>query len=321
MNRTRDIIQEISDVRERQRIGNAMAELPLRLFALEQAFKNHGGSDTELSKYFPVALIACLEGFFRMAIKDLIDAGEPYLSNAEKPASSVKLDFSLLRAVHGKSITVGEIVSHGVPLSSLKHIQAIFSSLLESDFLNGLRTVSDRWAHEVKGEPVTPILKNPDEVFADVAKTYELRHIICHEIASAYEINLQEIEKCFESCVKFLRAAYEFISQTLHPNAPLTQTDMNISAGESLIKKQTEVDDAFKSLRERLDASEIQSLDKSQQLWKAYCDAWANFVAGRMCRGGGTIWPLIYAGAAEANTQNRLEEIKGYEPISGWEEN
>ncbi len=63
------------------------------------------------------------------------------------------------------------------------------------------------------------------------------------------------------------------------------------------------------------------SLDKSQQLWKAYCDAWANFVAGRMCGGGGTIWPLIYAGAAEANTQNRLEEIKGYEPISGWEEN
>ena len=46
-----------------------------------------------------------------MAIKDLIDAGEPYLSNAEKPASSIKLDFSVLRAVHGKTITVGELVA------------------------------------------------------------------------------------------------------------------------------------------------------------------------------------------------------------------
>ncbi len=320
MSRTRDIIQEISDVRDRRRIGNAMAELPLRLFALEQAFKNYGTSDAELAKYFPVALIACLEGYFRMAIKDLIDAGEPYLSNAEKPASSVKLDFSLLRAVHGKAVTVGEIVSHGVPLSSLKHIEAVFSSLLESDFLNGLRAVSDRWAHEVKGEPVTPILNNPDVVFADVAKTFQLRHIICHEIASAYEINLQEIETCFESCVAFLRAADEFISQTLHPNAPLTQTDMNILAGESLDNKRAEVEDALASLRERLDANEIKSLNKSQQLWEAYCDAWANFVAGER-EGGGTIWPLIYAGAAEATTQNRLEEIKSYEPLSGWDEN
>jgi len=320
MSRTRDIIQEISDVRDRRRTGNAMAELPLRLFALEQAFKNHGTSDAELAKYFPVALIACLEGYFRMAIKDLIDAGEPYLSNAEKPASSVKLDFSLLRAVHGKAVTVGEIVSHGVPLSSLKHIESVFSGLLESGFLNGLRAVSDRWAHEVKGEPVTPILKNPDVVFADVARTFELRHIICHEIASAYEINLQEIERCFESCVAFLRAADEFISQTLHPNAPLTQTDMNILAGESLGNKRAEVEDALASLRERMDADEIKPLNKSQQLWEVYSDAWANFVAGER-EGGGTIWALIYAGAAEATTQNRLEEIKSYEPLSGWGEN
>jgi len=319
MSRTRDIIQEISDVRDRQRIGNAMTELPLRLFALEQEFKNHGAS-VELAKYFPVALIACLEGYFRMAIKDIIDAGEPYLSNAEKPASSVKLDFSLLRAVHGKAVTVGEIVSHGVPLSRLQHIQAVFSSLLGSDFLNGLRAVSDRWGHEVKGEPATPILKNPNVVFADVARTFELRHIICHEIASAYEINLKEIERCFESCVTFLRAADEFITQTLHPNAPLTQTDMNISAGESLANKRAEIENALASLRERLDANDKKLLNKSQQLWEAYCDAWANFVAGER-EGGGTIWPLIYAVAAETNTQNRLEEIKNYEPLSGWNEN
>ncbi|MCG7983766.1 lysozyme inhibitor LprI family protein [Candidatus Thiodiazotropha endoloripes] len=318
MSKTRDIIQEISDVRDRWRIGNAMAELSLRLFAIEQAFKKHGTSDAELAKYFPVALIACLEGYFRMAIKDLIDAGDPYLSNAEKPASSVKLDFSLLRAVHGKAVTVGEIVSHGVPLSSLKHIEAVFSSLLESDFLNGLRTVSNKWANEVEGKPDTPVLKKPDVVFADVARTFELRHIICHEIASAYEINLQEIERCFESCVAFLRAADEFISQTLHPNAPLTQTAMNISAGKSLSDKRAEVEDALASLRERLGANEIKSLNKSQQLWETYCDAWANFVAGER-KGGGTIWPLLYAGAAEANTQSRLEEIKGYEPLGGWD--
>ena len=34
-----------------------------------------------------------------------------HISNAEKPASSIKLDFSVLRAVHGKAITVGELVA------------------------------------------------------------------------------------------------------------------------------------------------------------------------------------------------------------------
>lgn len=75
-----------------------------------------------------------------MVIKDLIDSGEPYLTNAEKPASSIRLDFS----------------------------------------------------------------ENPNDVFADVARTFELRHIICHEIASAYEIKLEEVARCFESCVAFL---------------------------------------------------------------------------------------------------------------------
>jgi hypothetical protein len=130
MSRTRDIIQEIADVRQRRRFGSAMAELPLRLFSLEHAFKKHDKSEKEVIRYFPVALIACVEGYFRMAIKDLIDAGEPFLSNAEKPASSLKLDFSVLRAVHGKAITVGELVAHAVPLSRLEHIESALSSVV-----------------------------------------------------------------------------------------------------------------------------------------------------------------------------------------------
>lgn len=311
MSRTRDIIQEIAEVRQRRRFGSAMAELPLRLFALEHAFKKHDKSENELIRYFPVALIACVEGYFRMAIKDLIDAGEPYLSNAEKPASSVKLDFSVLRAVHGKTITVGELVAHGVQLSRLEHLEAVLSNLLGAGFLQALRTTTDRWAHEVKGEPATPVLANPDEVFADVARTFELRHIICHEIASAYEIESEEVARCFESCVAFLRAADEFISETIHPGAPLTQTDMNIAAGQSLDERRKQLADVVTGFRSRLGSAELPAFDESQEKWQTYCDAWAEFVAGDQASGG-TIWPLIYAGAAEAVVKRRLEEVSGY---------
>lgn len=311
MSRTRDMIQEIADIRQRRRFGSAMAELPLRLFALEHAFKDHDKSQGELTRYFPVALIACVEGYFRMAIKDLIDAGEPFLTNAEKPASSMKLDFSMLRAVHGKAITVGELVAHGVSISRLEHIESALSSLLGAGFLQALRSTTDRWAQEVRGEPRAPILLKPDQVFADVARTFELRHIICHEIASAYEIESDEVARCFESCVAFLRAAAEFISETIHPGAPLTQTDMNIAAGKSLDEKRTSLAEAMATTRARLNAKELVVFDESQAKWEAYCEAWVSFVAGDQ-ENSGTIWLSIYAGEAEALVTRRLAEVRSW---------
>lgn len=288
-----------------------MAELPLRLFALEQAFKVHDKAQSELTRYFPVALIACVEGYFRMAIKDLIDVGDPFLTNAEKPASSLKLDFSVLRAVHGKTVTVGELVAHGVALSRLEHIESALTSLLGGGFLQSLRATTDRWAHEVRGEPSKPILSNPDEVFAGVARTFELRHIICHEIASAYEIEADEVTRCLESCVAFLRAADEFISETLHPGAPLTQTDMNIAAGNSLSEMQKGLTEAVATIRKRLDAVELIAFDESQAKWEAYCDAWVSFVAGERASSG-SMWPMIHAGEAEAVVMRRLNEVKSW---------
>jgi len=315
MTRTRDLIQEIAEIRQRRMFDSAMLELPTRLFAIETAFKNHDRSENELIRYFPVALIACVEGYFRMVIKELIDAGEPYLSNAEKAASSLKLDFSILRAVHGKAITVGELIAHGAQLSRLEHIEAVLSNLLGIKFLQAIRTISDRWAHEIKGEPERPILTEPDGVFANVAKTFELRHIICHEIASAYEIKPEVIEKCFESCLTFLKATDAFISETLHPGAPLTQTDMNIAAGKSLDEKRQHLAEAITMLRSRLDASELTAFNESQVKWQRYCEAWANFVAGERA-GGGTIRLLIYAGAAEATVERRIDEISNHSWLS-----
>lgn len=308
MSRTRDIIREIADVRQRRRFGSAMSDLPVRLFALEQVFEEYDKSQSELTRYFPVALIACVEGYFRMAIKDLVDSGDPYLSNAGKPASSLKIDFSILRAVHGKAITVGELVAHGIPLSRLDYIDVALTNLIGKGFLEALRTTTDRWAHEVKGEEASPILMNPDRVFSDVARTFELRHIICHEIASAYEIEADEVARCFQSCVAFLRTADEFISETLHPGAPMTQTDMNIAAGESLSKTRCRLEDESEKVKQHLNTTELAAFNEAQSKWEAYSKAWVAFVAGERSSSG-TIWPLIAAEVAEATVNRRIEEI------------
>jgi uncharacterized protein YecT (DUF1311 family) len=291
-----------------------MAELLFRLFALEQAFKEHDRNKRELSRYFPVALIACVEGYFRIAIKELIDAGEPYLSNAEKPASSMKIDFSIVRAVHGKSVTVGELVAHGIPLSRLDHVEAALSNLLGISFLRALRSTVDRWAHEVKGNAAVPILTEPDQVFADVAKTFELRHIICHEMASAYEIEYDEVARCFESCVKFLRASDELISETMQPGAPLTQSEMNIAAGKSLADARQSMAQAVSDLRARLTGDDLAAFEDAQENWEKYCTAWAEFDAMEVK--GGTMWPTVRAGSEEALVRQRISELRSYRRMS-----
>jgi hypothetical protein len=250
-----------------------------------------------------------------MAIKEIIDKGDPFFSNAEKPLSSVKLDFSVLKAVHGKMVTVGELVSHSVQLSRLEQIDATLSTLIGQGFLASLRTVVDRWEHEIRGNPARPILSAPDEVFSGVARTFELRHIICHEIASAYEIKTDEVGVCFEHCVGFLRASDEFLSQILNPDAPLTQTDMNIAAGKALTEQQEQLAQAAEELRSRLEPNEVTAFDNAHAQWQLYCDAWANFVAGERATGG-RIWPMEYAGAAEETVKRRLDEIRGCRRLS-----
>ncbi len=314
MSRTRDIIEEIAQVRQRRRFGRAIAELPLRLFALERAFKEHDQKNEELTRYFPVALVACIEGYFRLAIKELVDVGEPYITNAERPASSIKLDFSVVRAIHGKAVTVGELVGHSVPLSRLDHVESSMSSLLGVSFLDRMRTIADRWEHEVRGAPKKPILSNPDDVFAGVAKTFELRHIICHEIASAHEILYTEVAHCFECCVAFLRAADELVSETLHPGAPLTQSDMNIAAGELLADARQSMAQAVSELRARLSGDDLLAFDGAQAIWEKACTAWAEFDAIEVK--GGTMWPTVRAGSETALVKSRIEELRSYRRMS-----
>lgn len=312
MSRARDIIQEIAEMRKRRQFDSSNVELVVRLSALERAFNGHDHVNTELTRYFPVALVACIEGYFRLSIRELIDAGDPYLTNAERLASSIKFDLMVIRAIHGKAVTVGEIVAHSVPLSRLDHIESSMSHLLGNSFLERMRTTTDRWNHKVGGAPIKPLLADPDSVFSGVAKAFELRHIICHEIASAHEIQYSDVSQCFESCVSFLRSADELILEILYPGAPLTQSDMNAAAGKSLSDARQIMEKAMTELREQLSGDDLKTFEEAQNCWEKYCSAWADFEAIDVK--GGSIWSTIRARCEEALVRNRINELCSYEP-------
>jgi hypothetical protein len=310
MRATRDIIEEIIQARSRRKSDSAMFELFMRLSMLERAFKNRGELDAELLKYFPVALVACLEAYSRLAIKEMIDAGSPFLDHSAKLLGNAKLDFDILKALHGKQITIGEFIAHNIPISRLSHINHALSALLEKDMLTELRTVADRWSYEVQGNPKTPILSDPDGTYTAVSKTFELRHIICHEMASNYEVEVLDIERGFTATAIFLKATDELISETLHPNAPLTQTEMNIEAGAQLDAALHEVDALSDNIKNRLNPERVEQFAKAYAAWRTYMEIWAQFEAD--FHKGGTIWPTIYCGSAAAIAQSRIDQLKEY---------
>lgn len=318
MSRTKDIIHKIEEIRSRRQFQSAMAELPQRLCALQDAFDARNNAHPEFVRYFPLALVACIEGYFRMVVRDLVDAGDPYLANSEKAASALKPDFSILRALHGKKVTVGELVAQSVSISRLSHIDSVLTSLIGDSFLSKLRSTKDRWAHEVRGKPERPILDDPDAVFGKVDRTFELRRIICHETASGYAIDSAEIESCFENCVLFLQAADECVSELLHPGTPLNQAAINRTA-------RTQLHEAEERLRLEIDAMTAkfgdewrQRFDSVQAAWQSHCNRWTDFQVGER-QDGGSIWPLLYCSAKQAAVEQWILELQQYRLRGGSE--
>jgi Protein of unknown function (DUF1311). len=301
-------IEEIIEVRSRQHYGTALFELRMRLLNLENEFDQVSDNSSELFRYFTVAIIACAESFFRLAIKELIDSGEPFLSNAENLRDTVKFDFTVLRAIHGKSVTVGDFVSHCVALSSLEHINTTLSIILGVDFLDSVKDVADRWVYEVLKKPKVPIIEEPNKVFAGVKRTFEMRHIICHEFASNVVISKEDVSDSFKHTATFLRASAEFIQEIRYPGAPLTQYAMNINSAKLLDERREILNVCCAEVKARLNPGRILEFDAAQQKWADYCDAWARFEAD--VEAGGTIRPLLYGNVARKMTEQRIEEVK-----------
>ena len=130
-------------------------------------------------RYFPVAMVATMEGYFRLVVRDLVNAGHPF---RERVAALERMEIGLesLLAIAGRQLTPGDIVSHFLGFNNLGDIQRNMSKLLDLDFLHEVKTwevaMGDGRPPIVLGElqpPVVPLLERP----------FELRHIYCHELA------------------------------------------------------------------------------------------------------------------------------------------
>lgn len=111
----------------------------------------------EWLKYGAIGYIACVEGYFRLLVADLIDDGESYLSNLTN-YKEIKLGMEHIVAIQTKKISLGDYVAHLMPFNSVVDINRNLSIILDVDYFDLF-----------KSHPCSPWNKSPiGEVFPEL---------------------------------------------------------------------------------------------------------------------------------------------------------
>jgi uncharacterized protein YecT (DUF1311 family) len=320
----RDLISEITAIKSRSEF-NSRHDFNSRLDDIEEAFNenlNYNGEyNKELVKYIPIATVACFEAFFRSVYKELIDFGKPFSDNVVKfnQSKNVKFDFDIVNAIQTKTVTAGEFVSHILPCNNYDDINSNLSTLAGIDFTKEIKTFKKDSIFDQVNENSEQFIENSNQIILDIKRTFELRHIFCHEFATNLKIDKTEILRCFISSKIFLNQTNNFIWDLLYPNTPETQTDMNIKASEDF----EEVDNELSKLLEKIKQASKEeiyfildntALDEIILEWKKYREAKAKFDSSMFT--GGTMYPLIYSSSLTITTKEKIESLKiEYETI------
>lgn len=150
----------------------------------------------ELLKYISIGSVACIEGYFRTAMKDLIDCGLPFTDNAKKLDNNIKFDLETVFKLGSAKVSIGEFISHLPSMSSLDDINRTMSKIIDSDFLNSVK----EFKHEEFGklEDTAKYLKE------DIDNVFYSRHIYCHEIAVRVKPTLKQAEDHIGATLTFV---------------------------------------------------------------------------------------------------------------------
>lgn len=284
-------------------------EIEFRLVEIEAAYRNLTSDQTELMRYIPIALYATVESFFRLAIKALIDHGEPFLSNAEKILDgNRKFDFDTLKNLSGRSVTIGDLIATQVRLSSIESLLKAISELIDQDFTEALESTTDRWEIEVKGNPETQIIDNIDTTIKYVKETFRLRHVFCHETAGMVTLSKDTIDNCIIHTKQFLKASSEVIANVRFPDHPLTQAEMTKAAAEEYSRENALLESLTAQVKQVLTEEELAQFEKSQTAWESFMDETAN-LEGMTCEGG-SMQPMIEYIAAVRLIKERKQNLR-----------
>ena len=311
----RDYISEIETFKVRSNSHYTRFLWNYRLATLRDSYNTiiDNKADKELLKYIPISIVACLESFLKSSIAELIDIGEPYSKNVGKLNQSrdIKFDYDVVNAIQNKKLSVGEFIAHFLPCKRIDDINTNLSVLIGTDLFKEIQGFEARTLHDEEFILFSKFNKMPDQIFKSLSRTFELRHIFCHEFADNVTIDENEILQCLDHSVLFLHQISRYLLHLTDPGFPRTQTDINFQSADIFTTNDKELEQLIIKIIENNDNS--YSFDKN--LFNEMLSHWRQF---RECKSlldglsgkGGSIYSCLVSGSKTSTTETLLEELK-----------
>lgn len=166
---------------------------------------------SELYRFIPIRSIACLEGWFKLAVASLIDESVSFRENASR-IKEPRINIGDIIAVQSRKLSAGKLIAHTSPVNSLNDIEEVLSLLIGSDFSEAFKNV--RINPKTCPNPVT--FKNEAMmIYHEVKKTFYLRHIFAHELATSKRVSTRQYENCVFAVFMYLVGAERVVQDLL----------------------------------------------------------------------------------------------------------
>jgi hypothetical protein len=305
----RNLVAEIEEIRNRT-LSPDWDNGITKLFLLYNQTINLQQED-EQQAYFLVATVAAIETYFRFEIRSLVDSGDDqYINNLRLDNQPIKWSHELLLALHGKRVSLGELVGRSVRLNNLDAISETMRQLLQTDFLDLVKSARDPELRRKEGLNASTIIRSAGETLSHVKRTFELHHIICHEAHLTPMVRLEEVKELCHSCYTFVLASHYGIAFHKNPKAPLTLAEAHDAANARVRALEKQIKAVEELIISKIPPFLRNTFDAMQQAWRLYVEREAEFNASTEMNGNrGALYGRL---AVESLYGKRLQEINEY---------
>jgi len=254
----------------------------------------------------PLRLTSCIEVAVRVAVAQLIDAGDPYSSRADDLIRGAKLDLAFAKAMDGKRLSFGDYVAHSVSVGSIEGIMSALKTL-DPEFPALLRSSHARWTEERDRWPLSPIIEDYDQTAKGLKELFRLRNIAAHELPIEPLVSQQEVYDFLSAAQQFVEAIEWYVVDRLLGSVPLTQNQMNIDALDKADAAKGDLEQVLSNAKE-LKGINVDLLNEAQAFWEKAATLEAELVSAQV--EGGSMQPLIYSATMEQLVQDRVTSLQ-----------
>ena len=201
-------------------------------------YRNLGTWPDEARALVPVGVVAEIESFVRYVVKELIDAGEPFVERVETLSLKSQPSFESMKGLHGRHISLGDWVAHLLPISSVPHLDDHLSKLFAAknlrSLLEGIRPFHgpspEDFGFTEEGEPLqegyapsyeeeSHVVDDPSGVIASLGRLFSARHEAAHE-GSPPSLEPKVLEGWISDAGIFCDAIRHLVDKAVRPLEP-----------------------------------------------------------------------------------------------------